>query len=127
MLKRYQLNPAPICGDFCKPRRLGPGKRLSDPRQTIGLFVGRCPRADLAGDAGNWLSWVVGEDVEANLGSDVGQSSRSEVVSPHPVLNRAEDVLDNAPPDPHGVGHSSSRRCILTPPIRYLIELIDKS
>jgi hypothetical protein len=43
--------------------------------------------------------------VEAHLGSDVGQSSRSEVVSPHPVLNRAEDVLDNAPPDPHGVGH----------------------
>jgi hypothetical protein len=27
MLKRYQLNPAPICGDFSKPRRLGPGKR----------------------------------------------------------------------------------------------------
>src|SRR5215472_8127220 len=24
---------------------------------------------------------------------------------PHPIFNRAEDVLDDAAPDPHGIGH----------------------
>src|SRR5215469_12195534 len=48
---------------------------------------------------------VVGEDVEAHLGCDVGQLSCSEVGPPHPILNRAEDGLDDAAPDPHRIGH----------------------
>ncbi len=48
---------------------------------------------------------VLGKDVKAHFGSDVGQPPCPEVVPPHPVLDRAEDVLDDAAPRPHGVGH----------------------
>src|SRR5260221_13854472 len=36
---------------------------------------------------------VVGEDVEAHLGSDGSQPSRSEMGPPHPVLARAEEQI----------------------------------
>ena len=45
---------------------------------------------------------VVGEDVEAGFGGHVLQPSRLEVASAHPVLQRAEDVLDRSPADAHG-------------------------
>src|SRR5437879_5508103 len=37
---------------------------------------------------------VVREDVEAHLGSNIGQPSGPEVVSPHPALDRTERMLD---------------------------------
>ena len=44
--------------------------------------------------------------MEAHLGSNIGQPSGPEVVSPHPALDRTERMLDEAAPGPHGVGHA---------------------
>ena len=49
---------------------------------------------------------VVGEDMEAHLGRDLAQRFCLEVAPPHPVLDRAEHMLDGSLPDPHGVGHA---------------------
>jgi hypothetical protein len=43
--------------------------------------------------------------MKVHFGSDVGQPPGPEVVPPHPVLDGAKDVLDDAAPDPHGIGH----------------------
>ena len=47
---------------------------------------------------------VVGEDVEAHLGSDVLHGTRLQVASAHPVLDGTEDVLDRSSTESHRAG-----------------------
>lgn len=44
--------------------------------------------------------------MEAHLRADVRQPSCLEVTATHPILNRAEDMLDGASMDPHGIWYA---------------------
>ncbi len=47
---------------------------------------------------------VVGEDVKADLDSDIFELSHLEVALPHPVFERAENIFNGSSPHTHGAG-----------------------
>ena len=54
-------------------------------------------------ETGDHSLQIIGEDMEAHLGTDPFQPTRQEVASAHPCLDGSEWVLNRLPADAHGV------------------------